>query len=494
MFELGAEGGGMGFADIEIDGNRDGQAADDENSAVFSLGSGSTSGPGGNEPNSNRFFLHGCRIFNWSYQGQGLNILGFRGVRVSECEFEDGGSDLWHAIYARRVSDFQCVDSRFKDVYGASIKAMSIGRGGRAVVSSNICENTLRGVNLTDFDDCVISDNVIQNVVYGNAYGITVAKNVSDASPRRVVVSGNTVTRCRTRGIAIANALQVAVIGNTVTDCGESLISLRGCKEVLVGSNMLAFRDLADLVDEVPTDPGDDLEEVAWEHNPPFADPATLTVAAIRISQGALPPTSIQVGSNVYFNGTTATTHVISTDATSGEIIVPRNLVKQAAGFSVTVVDPNGIVKGQTVTGTFTPEYAPATGAFAAIAYDSFRSGQYTVTPDGLCTFSLTIRTDEVTLGTASGAIYVTGLPFAAPSTATLGEAAAQPVQISSSGFTANPVEGFIEASSSRILLRKRTTATGDATSLGFADLLNAANSNTLRISGTYRISSSITI
>lgn len=487
LFTLGAEGDGFGLYDLEIDGNRDGQAAVDENSAVISLNSGSTSGVGGNEPNSNRFEMIGCRIFNWSYEGQGVNVLGFRGLRIDDCEFEDGGSDLWHAIYARRIADFQVTNSRFTDVYGASIKGMSIGKGGRAVVSGNVINNTLRGVNLTDFDDIVIDANQISDVFYGNAYGITVARDeAADSSPRRVVISDNNVSRCVGRGISVSSALMAVMTGNSVVDCGGDLVNMRACQEIIVSGNEFIFRDLSNLVSTGVNEP--------WEHNAPYAAESSLTVNALMIAEGPSAPSKIILGTNLFSNVTAATTTALKTDATTGEIRVPRDIADHIFGFTTEIEDPNSVVKGRVLSGTFTPEFAPATGAFETITYDSFRSGSYTVSPDGICHFSLSLRTDAVTVGTASGAIFVTGLPFAAPSTSTLGEAANQPVFLTSSDWTACPVEAYVVASSTTIALRKRTTSTGAGTSIGFSDMTNAANSNTVRISGSYRISPSISV
>lgn len=60
--------------------------------------------------------------------------------------------------------------------------------------------------------------------------------------------------------------------------------------------------------------------------------------------------------------------------------------------------------------GTWTPAYSPATGAFTVITY-GFRSGQYVKIGD-MVYVSFRMRTSAITVGTASGIVSITGLPF----------------------------------------------------------------------------------
>ena len=60
--------------------------------------------------------------------------------------------------------------------------------------------------------------------------------------------------------------------------------------------------------------------------------------------------------------------------------------------------------------GTWTPTYEPVTGAFTSITYDR-QSGEY-VKIGRLVYVTGRVRTDAVTVGTASGTIRVNGLPF----------------------------------------------------------------------------------
>lgn len=60
--------------------------------------------------------------------------------------------------------------------------------------------------------------------------------------------------------------------------------------------------------------------------------------------------------------------------------------------------------------GTWTPEYTPQTGAFTAITY-GFRSARYVKIGD-LVYVSWRMRTSGITVGTASGTVSISGLPF----------------------------------------------------------------------------------
>lgn len=60
--------------------------------------------------------------------------------------------------------------------------------------------------------------------------------------------------------------------------------------------------------------------------------------------------------------------------------------------------------------GTWTPTYAPTAGAFGAITYN-VQNGKYVVVGNQV-TVTCLIATDAITIGTASGVIKISGLPF----------------------------------------------------------------------------------
>lgn len=81
----------------------------------------------------------------------------------------------------------------------------------------------------------------------------------------------------------------------------------------------------------------------------------------------------------------------------------------------LTATDVKGALDelGDIETGTFTPVFVPSSGSFDTIVYNSVTEGVFTRVGD-LVTFAISIGTDELVLGTASGSLVVAGLPFAA--------------------------------------------------------------------------------
>jgi hypothetical protein len=62
--------------------------------------------------------------------------------------------------------------------------------------------------------------------------------------------------------------------------------------------------------------------------------------------------------------------------------------------------------------GTWTPEYQPETGSFTSISY-GFAAGRYTKVGNLVCA-SWFMRTSALTVGAASGAVFIKNLPFVA--------------------------------------------------------------------------------
>jgi hypothetical protein len=125
--------------------------------------------------------------------------------------------------------------------------------------------------------------------------------------------------------------------------------------------------------------------------------------------------------------------------------------------------------------GTWTPVYKPDSGAFASVTYD-IQQGQY-VKVGNVVTITASIRTDAVSLGTASSVLLIIGLPFTGSSTPYGGVAI---------GYTAN----FNTTAPNQIVIYPTElvvylTATS---SNGYAatNLKNAANANHLIFSATY--------
>lgn len=91
----------------------------------------------------------------------------------------------------------------------------------------------------------------------------------------------------------------------------------------------------------------------------------------------------------------------------TGNVIVASG---QGIDFSATPGTGTSELFADYEEGTWTPAYSPATGAFTVITY-GFRSGQYVKIGD-MVYVSFRMRTSAITVGTASGIVSITGLPF----------------------------------------------------------------------------------
>jgi len=132
--------------------------------------------------------------------------------------------------------------------------------------------------------------------------------------------------------------------------------------------------------------------------------------------------------------------------------------------------------------GTFTPYYSSASGSFSSITYDTLTNGSYTKIGDRVF-IEGRIRTDALTVGTAAGALYLNGLPFAS-------NISAGGISV---GYTAtwagNSVRMGYFAGNSKIYLVDTSTSTGNAGTLNVTDMATGSNSNYFYFSAHYRTS-----
>lgn len=125
--------------------------------------------------------------------------------------------------------------------------------------------------------------------------------------------------------------------------------------------------------------------------------------------------------------------------------------------------------------GTYLPQYLPATGSFGSITYNAIRAGSYAKYPDGTAFISITMRTDALTIGTASGVVTVS-LPF--------------PVfdnnlaTVRGIGFTNNPTQAYATNTDKLSLIYKSGVNEVFAT---VADLSTGGSANTLVLGAMVR-------
>lgn len=128
--------------------------------------------------------------------------------------------------------------------------------------------------------------------------------------------------------------------------------------------------------------------------------------------------------------------------------------------------------------GTWTPTYTTSGTDFDSVTYDALTSGNYTKTGN-LVTIIGRIRTDAITVGSASGNILVGGLPFT-PSVYS-GSAA-----VYANSFSASEPR-VLTPIASGLYLYKRTAADGNDTLMTASELGTGANQNTMYFTMSYQ-------
>jgi len=137
--------------------------------------------------------------------------------------------------------------------------------------------------------------------------------------------------------------------------------------------------------------------------------------------------------------------------------------------------------------GIFTPTLTTSGTDFSSVTYDGFTGGKY-VKVGNLVTVYGTVRTDAVTIGSASGAVCIGGLPFtsAAQTGATRDGSCPASISDATTWGADVPCAGQGNPSSTVLLLYKRASITGDMAIVVPADVATGANSNRIAFSMTY--------
>ena len=129
--------------------------------------------------------------------------------------------------------------------------------------------------------------------------------------------------------------------------------------------------------------------------------------------------------------------------------------------------------------GTWTPTYTTDGTDFDSVTYDGVTSGNYTKIGN-LVTLVARIRTDAITVGSASGNLIVGGLPFT-PS-ANFGSAS-----VYASAFAASEPRVLTPATAGILYLYKRTAADGADTLMTAAEAGTGTNQNTMYFTVSYQ-------
>ena len=204
---------------------------------------------------------------------------------------------------------------------------------------------------------------------------------------------------------------------------------------------------------------------------------------ALTIANGVVAPAMLTTGAPSWDASGNATVGGDLT-VTAGNVIVADT---KGIDFSATANGtgtPTTEVLSDYEEGTWVPVYEAATGTFTTLTMDVV-AAQYTKVGK-MVTVSAHIRTDDVDLGTASGNIYVGGLPYQVGSTAVGGGAV-----IGASNWSTNhPCSLWADTPSvSRMVLLYRNTAGNSATTAVQHTSLTtgaSADQNVLVFTATY--------
>lgn len=129
--------------------------------------------------------------------------------------------------------------------------------------------------------------------------------------------------------------------------------------------------------------------------------------------------------------------------------------------------------------GTWTPTLETDGTDFDNVTYNTIVEGNY-VKIGKKVMISGVMRTDSITIGSASGNVVIGGLPFVAGAIGTIN------IATSDSWSTNHPESGYILSSGNSIFLNYRTSANGPTSILPFTSAATGVNSNLMRFSGEY--------
>ena len=137
--------------------------------------------------------------------------------------------------------------------------------------------------------------------------------------------------------------------------------------------------------------------------------------------------------------------------------------------------------------GTWTPIFTTSGTDFTSITYDSPATGGKYTKVGNLVHIQMTLKTDSVTVGSASGDLRIGGLPYTATSD-TNGQDGQSALAVTSvQNFATNqPDSAIVISGSDNIRLFSRSSSNGATSTMGFAELDTGANDNIIRLAGTY--------
>ena len=192
-------------------------------------------------------------------------------------------------------------------------------------------------------------------------------------------------------------------------------------------------------------------------------------------------------GAAVVFRNRTAATAEELGRFNSNGLVLPNG---KGIDFSATSGTGTSELFDDYEEGTFNCAYSTTGTAFDSITMDATRTKGYYVKIGRAVHVQCTLRSDAVTVGSASGDLIITGLPFSAPANSSgTGDAYASFAVSLTGGFASdNPFVLATRPGHPHLLVRKRTSVTGNDVAMVPSDLATGANANSITFSGTYYV------
>jgi hypothetical protein len=215
--------------------------------------------------------------------------------------------------------------------------------------------------------------------------------------------------------------------------------------------------------------------------------PANAAVAISPTGTGTvtLNPATASTINNMSIGATTALAgRFTDVTLTTGNLIVASG---QGVDFSATPGTGLSELLADYEEGTWTPTLATDGTNFTSVTYDANTGGRY-VKVGKLVHVQGWLRTDSVTVGSASGNLVIAGLPFTAAANTGSTSNGQSNVTVGYSGafVLAQPSSGTIGYSSTTIYLWYKTAYTSASSNLVLADTATGGASNYVTFTATY--------
>ena len=135
--------------------------------------------------------------------------------------------------------------------------------------------------------------------------------------------------------------------------------------------------------------------------------------------------------------------------------------------------------------GTFSPTFTTDGTDFDSVTYDAITDGKY-VKIGSMVYVQIMIRTDAITVGSATGNVLIGGLPFTSSTGGQADSAGELTIGQASAWAGDVPFSAEVLNNSTSARLWYRTAVNGSTTNVAIADLDIGSNKNLIRLSGSY--------